>query len=201
MSAGYRCFVAVGLPDDLREEIGAFLEREAVRVGGVRWVAREQLHLTLKFLGDTPPERVPEIGRALDAALAGVSPCTLELRGAGAFPSASRPRVVWIGAGAGAAELGALAAAVERCCSALGFPAEERAFAAHLTVGRVKAPPRDPAALPRLLAAVRERVWGRFLVPAVHLMRSELFPAGPIYSILHETRLAGGPAQTEGART
>lgn len=192
-----RCFIAVALPASLREAIREFLLRRAPAVGGVKWVGAEHLHLTLKFLGEVGRERIPAVAGALDAALAGFAPFPTRLHAAGAFPSPARPRVVWIGVAAGAAELAALAAAVETALSPLGFPPEDRPFAAHLTVGRVKAPPRDPAALPALIDAVRDRTWGEFVVPEVHLMRSELFPEGPRYSILHTTSLPGAPRPAE----
>lgn len=197
MRNSFRCFVAVALPDHLREAIRDFFQPHATPVGGVKWIRREHLHLTLKFLGDVVAERIPTLAAALDDILAPFLPFQVRLRGAGAFPAATRPRVIWIGVAEGAAELTALAGAVERSMVALGFPPEERPFAAHLTVGRVKGPLRDPAALPALIEGVRERAWGEMLVPEVHLMRSELFPEGPRYSILHTTSLPGSPRSAE----
>jgi len=103
--------------------------------------------------------------------------------------------VLWVGAGEGTAQASALGASVAAALAPLGFPAAERPFVPHLTVGRVAAPPRDRAPLRRLLADARDRDWGGCLIPAAHLLRSELFPAGPIYSILHEARLPARPRQ------
>ena len=189
MNGALRCFVAVEPPQELRETIAAHFAREGRGVPGVRWASAEALHLTLKFLGDVEPARLPELEGGLGAAVARSRPFTLELRGAGAFPSPQRPRVVWVGVGAGAAAAQTLAGDVDAAASGLGFAPEARAFAAHLTVGRVRTPARDPGALPRLLAAVKEREWGSWVVRAAHLVRSELFPAGPIYSILREMSL------------
>jgi 2'-5' RNA ligase len=184
-----RCFVAIELPEDLREAVAAFFAREGREIAGVRWVDGARLHLTLKFLGAVAADRVAAVGGAVAEAAVGHGPFALELRGAGAFPTEQRARVVWVGIGAGAAETCGLASSLETALAPLGFAREERPFTPHLTVGRVKAPPRDRAALPRLLAAARDRTWGQALVPAVHLVRSELFPAGPIYSILTTTPL------------
>jgi 2'-5' RNA ligase len=199
VSESFRCFVAVNIPAQLREDIGAFLAREAATVRGVKWAGAGAMHLTLKFLGDVGGTRIPEVSGALDSALAGETPCTVRLRGAGAFPSPARARIVWIGVGDGGAELVGFAGRVDAALSALGFAPEERPFVPHLTIGRVKASPRDREAIPRLLSSVQERVWGSFLVSAVHLMRSELYPSGPTYSILHETCLPGNPRAAEGA--
>jgi 2'-5' RNA ligase len=175
--------------------VAAFFAREGRGVAGVRWAAAAQLHLTLKFLGEVAAGLLPAVREAVAAALADHGPFTLALHGAGAFPSVQRPRVVWVGVGAGAAEATLLAGSLERSLAPLGFAPEPRPFAPHLTVGRVKAPGADRAALPRLIAAVRDRAWGEDVVREVHLVRSELFPAGPIYSILHTTSLPGTARQ------
>jgi 2'-5' RNA ligase len=185
--------VSVELPDALREAVAAHFASEGRRIAGVRWVAPCNLHLTLKFLGDVAEGRLPELRTALMAAAAGASPFTLALHGAGAFPSPERPRVIWVGAGAGSAELTALALSVEAALTPLGFAPEDRPFSPHLTVGRVSYRPPDPAPLRRLIDSARGREWGEWLVPAVHLMRSELFPKGPIYSILQTTPLPATP--------
>lgn len=189
MNGDVRCFVALELPAELRETIAAHFAREGRGIAGVRWADGARLHLTLKFLGNVAADRLPAVSAAVGSAAAGHGPFTLEVRGAGAFPSALRPRVVWVGTGTGAVEAAGLASSVELALAPLGFAPEGRPFAPHLTVGRLREPPRDRAALPRLLAAVRDRVWGEAVVPAVHLLRSELFPAGPNYSILSTTRL------------
>jgi 2'-5' RNA ligase len=195
VNGGLRCFVALGLPESLRESVAAYFAREGRGVPGVRWAGGAHLHLTLKFLGEVAADLLPAVRAAVDATLADEGPFTVELRGAGAFPSIQRPRVVWVGLGAGAAEATTLADSLERSLAPLGFAPEERPFAPHLTVGRVKAPGSDRAALPRLIAAVRDRVWGEAVVREAHLVRSELFPAGPRYSILHTTSLPGRSRQ------
>ncbi len=195
MSGGLRCFVAFELPEALRETIAAHFAREGRGIAGVAWTAPGNLHLTLKFLGAVAADLLPAVRGAVAEALADREPFTLSLHGAGAFPSEHRPRVVWVGAGEGAAEAVSLAASLERALEPLGFAPEPRAFTPHLTVGRVRAPLRQSAALLRLIAAVRDRAWGAWVVPAVHLVRSELFPAGPIYSILQTTSLPGRPRQ------
>jgi 2'-5' RNA ligase len=164
-------------------------------VSGVRWVPAGNLHLTLKFLGELDAGRLPALEGALTEALLGHAPFSLALRGAGAFPSPERARVIWVGAGTGAAEVSAIAASVEAALTPLGFSPEERPFSPHLTVGRVKTPPRDRGALRELLDAVRDREWGEWVVSGAHLVRSELFPAGPIYSILHTAILSEKPGQ------
>jgi 2'-5' RNA ligase len=191
MNSAVRCFVALTLPEAVRESIAGFFAREGRAIAAVRWTEAPRLHLTLQFLGDVAADWLPAVRAAIDAAAAGHGPFRLEVRGAGAFPSAQRPRIVWVGVGAGAVEVSGLAASLTAALAPLGFAPEARPFTPHLTVGRLREPPRDREAIPRLLAAAADRIWGETLIPAVHLMRSELFPAGPIYSILAASPLSG----------
>lgn len=156
---------------------------------GVRWVAPDNLHLTLKFLGGIEAARLAAIESALANAAAAQPPFECAIAHLGAFPSRTRARVVWAGIGTGAAELTALAARVEDALDALGIGREARPFAAHVTLGRV----REPRANPRLAAALAgAEAFGGQRVTRVSLMRSELSPRGARY-----TELAGVPLGPE----
>jgi 2'-5' RNA ligase len=157
----------------------------------VVWVAPENFHLTVKFLGAVGTERLPDVERALGDAVAGVASFTLALRGLGAFPSTARPRVIWAGTAQGAAELAEVAARVERALSPLGFPTEERPFSAHVTLGRVRTPRRNPR-LAQALAASADVELLRVPVERLSLMRSDLSPRGARYSELAGHPLAAG---------
>lgn len=198
MSGRLRSFVAVNLPASLRDTIAAGIARARGGAGGLRWVAAEQLHLTLRFLGEVTPELVDEIGRDLGERLAPLAPFDVRFSGAGAFPSGARARVVWVGADRGSEQLRELADAAERAAVSAGLPPERHRFEPHLTVARVRSLPADPAVLQRLLERLRQQRWGGFVVPSVHVMRSELFPGGPRYSILRELTLPS--RQAEGPR-
>lgn len=166
-------------------------ERASGTLPDVVWVAPDNFHLTVKFLGAVGAQRLPDLERALGEAVAGVSPFDLTLRGLGAFPSAARPRVIWAGTAEGAAELADLAARVERTLSPLGFPAEERPFSAHVTLGRVRTPRRNPRLAQALAASASVEL---LCVPVarVSLMRSDLSPRGARYSELAGHPLAAG---------
>jgi 2'-5' RNA ligase len=153
----------------------------------VVWVAPENFHLTLKFLGGIDTGRVPDVDKALADAVAGRSPFQLTLRGLGAFPSVGRPRIIWAGIADGAAELAAVAARVDHALVPLGFPAEERPFSAHVTLGRVRTPRRNPR-LSQALSAAADVELITVPVARVSLMRSDLSPRGARYS-----ELAGHP--------
>lgn len=165
------------------------LAREVGRLqpvaSNVAWVGADHLHVTLKFLGATDEDRLPAVREALARAAGTASAFTLALRGLGAFPTPSRPRVIWAGAAEGAGALAALAGTVDRELVALGVPPETRPFASHVTLGRVREPRRAPR-LAEALATASERVFGTVTVDRLTLMRSDLSPRGARY-----TELAG----------
>jgi len=118
----------------------------------LRWAVTENLHLTVRFLGATAPDRVPDLVAATEAASALLAPFTVRLAGAGAFPTPDRPRVVWLGIVEGSAELAAVAGTLGDELAARGWEADERPFRAHLTLGRadgVQGAGRAVAALTR----------------------------------------------------
>ncbi len=163
----------------LGEEI-AHLRTAAPDVG---WVAPDNLHLTLKFLGPVAPGRIDQVEGALARVARGVRPFLLLIRGLGAFPTPPRPRVIWAGAAAGGEALSALAGQVDDAVAALGFERETRAYSPHVTLGRVRASRRDPA----LAAAIEggaAREFGLVHVNKLHLMRSDLSPRGARYTSL-----------------
>jgi len=176
-----RCFVAVDVAPAVRDEVAAVTEALR-RVGGdVRWVSAENLHVTLKFLGQTRAERLDAVRAALARVAAVTASFDVVARGIGTFPGAARARVVWVGLSGEA--LPALAAAVDAQLALEGFPPEVRAFAPHLTVGRV----RGPRGWPRVLAAMApycDKSFGRSAVREVVLYQSHLQPQGARYTAL-----------------
>lgn len=156
-------------------------------------MAAGNLHVTLKFLGPIDETRVPAIADALGSAASRTAPFDVAVRGLGAFPNASRPRVVWAGLEEAGA-LGALAGQVNGALAALGLPRESRPFATHVTLGRVREPRRNRA----LAAALARPVdFGRLPVTRVSLMRSDLHPGGARYTELAGVLLAGAPSPVE----
>ena len=156
---------------------------------GVAWVAADNLHITLKFLGGVEDTRLSDVADAVGAA-ADVRAFDVELRGLGAFPTPTRPRVIWAGT-ADAPAFAELAAGVDRALVALEFPPEERGFTPHVTLGRVREPRRDPA-LASALTAGATRPFGMFRVARVSLMRSDLSSRGARYTELAAAPLSPG---------
>jgi RNA 2',3'-cyclic 3'-phosphodiesterase len=187
----YRLFIAVEVSPEVKAELATAQGR--LRRGGapVKWVAPEALHMTLHFLGETDVALLPQLGAALSEALAGATAIRPRLVGAGAFPNLRRPNVIWAGIDGATAALERIQAATGTALEALGLPREIRPFRAHLTLGRVRRE-ATPAQLEQLGEAVRSLPpfaplsWD---VDRVVLFRSELRPAGPIYSEIGDWRL------------
>lgn len=158
--------------------------------GDIAWVAADNFHLTLKFLGEVPAAGLPEIEAALGAAVAPAEPFTLGVRGLGAFPSPERARVIWAGTAEGAGGATSLAARVDEALERLGFAREPRPFTPHVTLGRAREPRRRPA-LAAALAAGASREFGRVAVARVSLMQSALAPRGARYTELRAFELRG----------
>ncbi len=192
-----RLFVALEPPEPVRRRIAA-LQAELRRAAGraadeVRWVPAENVHLTLQFLGAVPEERVADVEAALRAAAAGSRALALEVKGAGGFPNARRPRVVWAGVGGDVSALGAFVQDLGRRLAPLGFAPEERAFSAHLTLGRA----RDGRGAPGLAGALAHAAGADgtpWRAVDVVLFESHLSPKGPRYEAIARSPLgAGGP--------
>lgn len=189
-----RLFVALDPPEAVRRRIAAAvaaLRRSAGHAAEeVRWTSAETLHLTVQFLGAVPEERIPEIDAAVRAAAAGGRPLQLELRGAGGFPNARRPRVVWLGLAGDVAPLAALADDLGRRLTPLGLQPEARPFSPHLTVGRA----RDHHGAPGLGGALAEAALGEGIAwraAELVLFESHLEPGGARHEALLRAPLGG----------
>jgi 2'-5' RNA ligase len=178
----FRGFVAVPLPEAIRYQAAAVIERLR-GAGEVRWTATANFHLTLKFLGDVEPRVLPDLAAGLAAVTRRAAPFDIQLGGVGAFPRVDRPQVVWIGVAAGQEALAALAAGVECACVHAGFTREERPFHAHLTLGRVKST-SGTGDLPARLRSLGDVPLGAARIERFDLMQSTLTPRGPIYSVV-----------------
>ena len=179
---GMRLFVAVHLPQEIRDGLAAVQERLRRLQADVSWVKPANLHITLKFLGETEPKRLGRIGPVLAEVARGMAPFSLTVAGVGTF-GGRIPRVVWAGVREGAAPLEALAGAVENGLARAGFPKERRQFTAHFTLGRVRSPRNAEV----LLAAIRDESTEPLGVVSVEqfvLMQSRLDPGGSIYTAL-----------------
>jgi 2'-5' RNA ligase len=175
-----RAFIAVEIPEAVREGLAAVAARLEGAGVDARWSRPDGVHLTLKFLGDVGEERVPEILQALACSLGETKRFRLGAEGVGTFPNPASARVVWLGITGDVGQLVALQAAVEQAMVGLGLEPDGRAYTPHLTLGRIRSIRRRGAWLKGLEAVRGSRLPG-FEVASVSLISSELKPSGAVY--------------------
>ncbi len=184
-----RTFIAIELPETIKKEIEQ-LQAPLKKTGAfVSWVKPKNIHVTLKFLGEIPEDKINEVFSATQKALEGIRKFTMNLKEMGVFPDLRRPRVIWIGTGSGEEELSHLAKRIEEEMEKIGFPKEKRKFSAHFTIGRVKSPKN----IEKLMELVESSDFQteKIEVNEVVMMKSQLHPAGAIYTPLKKVPLAG----------
>jgi RNA 2',3'-cyclic 3'-phosphodiesterase len=176
-----RLFVALEIPTAVRDSLAALLQSLRRLSPQPRWVRPENLHVTLKFIGDWPPEKLEGLRNAL-AAVCLAEPVTLGFRGLGFFPNDKRPRVFWAGIEA-SPNLITLVSEIDHTAEKLGIPREPRPFSPHLTLARF-----EPPGLPeKFRAAIQEnaaRELGALHTNEFHLIESKLKPSGAEYTTL-----------------
>jgi 2'-5' RNA ligase len=193
-----RLFVAVPLGEEARESVARLVEE--VQAGAeagargqrspVRWVRMDGLHVTLRFLGPTPEERIGELIALVDDAAASVAPFRVSIRGSGAFPSPRRPRTLWLGIDDGAATLAALARRFDELLGKAGWPTDDRPIRAHLTLARADGRREGPA-VADLLAAHAAGFETQFLADRLVLFESVTGGGPARYVARHTAPLSG----------
>jgi 2'-5' RNA ligase len=179
----WRLFVAIELPASVRHEVRQHIDRlrDAVPTARASWAREENLHLTLKFLGDTPLPKVEGLSAAIQLAANAVPPFELIVEGCGAFSTRGKPHVLWIGINDSSKRLNDFYQALENECAKLGFPREQRPFHPHLTIARLQKSHDSRG----LAEAHREMGFDPVSVMAqdVCLIRSELRSEGSRYTV------------------
>jgi RNA 2',3'-cyclic 3'-phosphodiesterase len=196
-----RLFIALDIDDEIRQRIGRFVDGVSGFAPDARWVRLESVHITLKFIGEQPPEMVTALQDKLNEV--SVSPFQLAFAGFGFFPTPKSPRVFWIGIQAGP-EVQKLAAAVDGITAQLGIPKEDRAFSPHLTLARKSgasgAPRRQKndgpnpvfQRLQEKLATMPAPEFGTMTAREFFLYQSQLSRSGSRYTKLHGFPLLSG---------
>lgn len=181
-----RAFIAIDLNPEVRNGLKSLIANLKSQIpSGVRWSAVENIHLTLKFLGESSPSRLEGLRQGLPAVVQPIPPFEFSLEGLGAFPNFRRPRVIWVGIQSPPA-LAELRRRIEKSALDNGYPLEERDFSPHLTLGRVQpsASTTEVAAISAALAQAHIGCIGKVAVQKVILFHSDLQPAGPVYTPL-----------------
>lgn len=183
-----RLFVALNLPENVRTAVCTSVLPVQKKGFPLRWMKPEQVHLTLKFLGEVEPDREPEVVATLGRACAGARPVTLSLRDFGVFPHYQGPRIVWVGVAPEPA-LELLQHRLEQEFAPLGFPTEARAFRPHITLARA-GPRAKPGGFLQLEDALANlRFEATVVVETVDLMLSAPQSGGTVYHVRHSERL------------
>lgn len=184
-----RTFLAILLDDDVRRRVLALRDELASWAPDVKWVAPENLHVTLLFLGEVDALEVVEVCRSVREVCAQFRPIDITLGGVGCFPNERRPKVIWAGIEQGRDALVELHDAIEEPLGRLGtYRREEREFTPHITLGRAKGGELSSAFRQQLR---RWASWqgGHWDATAVHVMSSELTPEGPRYTVVSKEPL------------
>jgi 2'-5' RNA ligase len=188
-----RLFVAIPVPEPVRDEI-AVAQRELQPLaphGVVRWTKPEQMHLTLKFLGGVPADRVEELKESVQNICAGNSALRLRAKGIGFFPNARSPRVIWAGVGDEEERLADLQREIEGAVHPFAAEPGAENFVGHLTLGRFKdARRREIEQLVNHAQTMGDRRFDGWTAQEIEIVRSELFPAGASHTLLAAFPLA-----------
>ncbi|NOZ75290.1 MAG: RNA 2',3'-cyclic phosphodiesterase [FCB group bacterium] len=183
-----RTFLAVRLPSEVVDIQRMIKTTVELKKGGLKWVRPGQIHLTLKFLGHTLREAIPDIKSVIDNIVTPEYGFDSELRGTGCFPTPERPRVLWLGIEKNKKRITELVQKLNTALDKIGYPADDQEYIPHVTVGRIKYPPKQTPNISQFLQTEYSPI--PFQVARIHFMSSELFPEGPVYSILSTHQLS-----------
>lgn len=182
-----RTFIAVELTEEFKKKIEE-LQTPLKRINAdVSWVKPGNVHATLKFLGEVPEDKIERVFEGTEKALERMRGFKLSLKDLGCFPNLRRPRVVWIGVEKGKEELALMAKKIEQEMENIGYPKENREFSPHLTIGRVKSPKNIEKLAEQI--KITNFQTGEIDIKEVVVMRSQLNPAGAIYTPLNKIAL------------
>jgi len=190
-----RLFVAIEIAESIRDTLDRIIAKLNQCNAPVKWVRAANLHLTLKFLGDVPEDRVSEVRDRLRACAKGIRPFSLDVREIGAFPNLNRPRVIFAKAMDATGQAKELASRLNRRMTRAGVPREDRPFRCHVTLGRVRKP-GPMQTLASRLGKLEQQDFGKMTVREIALIQSALNPNGPVYTRIDRVELIGDPTDT-----
>ena len=186
-----RTFISVTLPKKIVSVSNMLQTTVISQKDNIKWVNPGNIHLTLKFLGHTPFEAADNINEVLKDLVTNHSGMELNITGTGCFPKIERPRVLWLGIDGNIDQLQDFVADLNIKLEKLGFPLDENEFIPHITLARIKYPPKDTPDISNFINTSYDPI--KFNINRIRFMSSELFPNGPIYSILGTHFLSENP--------
>lgn len=182
-----RCFISINLDDYIIRKIIELIDHLRKCEADIKWVESNNLHLTLKFLGNTPVEDIPLIEKVLRKISKKFLPFYIKIKGIGIFPDKRHPRVLWIGLENKEVIID-IHKQIEANMSKIGYKKEEKEFNPHITIGRT----RSLLKIDRLIECLNDYKtyeFGSLLVDKINLMKSNLTPKGPIYTKIIDVNL------------
>ncbi|MBA4348872.1 MAG: RNA 2',3'-cyclic phosphodiesterase [Thermodesulfovibrio sp.] len=175
-----RCFIAIELPQDIKESISSLIDKLRHISKGIRWVPVENIHLTIKFLGEVKDDLIPEIEKRLSSIRMNHGSFSVAVRRTGAFPNFKYPNILWMGIDE-SEDLSRLYSDIDKTMSELGFEKENRKFSPHLTIGRVK-DTKGIEPVFKEIYTLQDNLFGSIEAKEILLMKSVLKPTGAEYS-------------------
>jgi 2'-5' RNA ligase len=187
-----RSFIAVDIPAKNQEAIQFSIAqlKKTLSIPLVRWVASQNVHLTLKFIGAVSPANLKRCAEAMEREVCGYESFSISIGGLGAFPTPHRARIIWIGL-ENNPSLRTLLDAIDKVTARLGYPTEQHPFSPHLTIGRIRknVSREDLAQIGITIEKTMVESLGAFQVDAVQIYKSDLLPDGPVYTRLYSLPL------------
>jgi len=187
-----RTFIAIDISPEIRSAIGRIQSHLKYAGADVKWVAPENIHLTMKFLGEIDETMLGRVEASLEHIARSTRQFEFSVEGVGVFPKIDFPRVIWIGLGRGSDQLTCLAALLDDEMLKLGFEKDPRQFEPHLTIGRVRSEHNKEKLMEKIISLPPEVLLesGSCRINSLTLFKSTLTPEGPIYSVLHEANFS-----------
>jgi RNA 2',3'-cyclic 3'-phosphodiesterase len=186
-----RAFLAIEPPEDILQKISGLQDKLRREISGrISWTRPQGQHLTLKFFGDISKEAVNNICDVVQKRIVAEQKLNLKIEKLGVFPDARRPRVIWCGVTGDVEKLITLQKKLDNDFAAIGFPAEDRSFKAHLTLARIK-DSRDMRGMDEALQKYSTFTAGEFICRELFLFQSKLSPQGAVYTKLAKFALSG----------
>ncbi|MEW6101064.1 MAG: RNA 2',3'-cyclic phosphodiesterase [Candidatus Omnitrophota bacterium] len=186
-----RAFIAIDLPKETKAALAGIVGQLKKTGADVKWVNPDNIHLTLKFLGEMEEKKIKEAVTAVKEVAENKNAFILRVSSLGAFPNINSPRVIWLGIDSGDAETKVIAQELEEKIEKIGVPKEERPFSSHITIGRLRSP-KNRENLVQELKRLGEEIQGdekEFYADKITLFKSTLTPKGPIYEPVMEASL------------
>jgi len=186
-----RTFIAIELPKEIRDSLANLQDKLKSTGADVKWVEPDNIHLTLKFLGEIDDQKLDKITSILENIAKDKNSFHIFISSIGAFPRISSPRVIWVGIDMGEKETKGIVKALEEKIEKIGIPKEDRPFSSHITIGRTRSAlnlQKLAEGLKTLENDLKIKV-AEFDVTKITLFKSTLTPKGPIYEVLKETNL------------